>query len=144
MWKIISAFSVPGKPFGKQRPRHMRNGHTYTPKETTEYENLVKLFYSQSMHPKEPTDKAVKMVLVAKFPIPTSWSKKKQREVIEKIIPYTSKSDIDNCLKIVMDALNGIAYKDDAQISEAVVAKVYSTTPCMSVVLQEWDDEEES
>lgn len=40
-------FVVPGKPFGKQRPRVACRGKfskAYTPKETIAYENLVKLF----------------------------------------------------------------------------------------------------
>lgn len=43
-------FVVPGKPFGKQRPRVACRGKfskAYTPKETIAYENLVKLFYTQ-------------------------------------------------------------------------------------------------
>ena len=46
-------FTIPGKPFGKQRPRVVNRGKfstAYTPKETVEYENLVKLYYSQTAH----------------------------------------------------------------------------------------------
>ena len=44
-------FSVPGQPFGKQRPKFSRAGQyvkTYSPDETVSYENLVKLMYQQT------------------------------------------------------------------------------------------------
>lgn len=36
------AFTIPGPPQGKARARTCRNGHSYTPKNTVLYENLVK------------------------------------------------------------------------------------------------------
>lgn len=38
----------------------------------------------------------------------------------------TKRPDIDNLLKLVGDALNGVAYRDDALIVSATVAKVYT------------------
>lgn len=35
----------------------------------------------------------------------------------------TDKPDVDNVLKLVMDALNGVAYKDDSQVTEATIKK---------------------
>lgn len=35
----------------------------------------------------------------------------------------TTKPDIDNVLKAVLDALNGVAYKDDSQVVEVRVVK---------------------
>ena len=34
-------FTVPGIPVGKGRPRFMKNGHTYTPQKTRDYEDKV-------------------------------------------------------------------------------------------------------
>ena len=34
-------FKISGKPMGKGRPRFTRSGHTYTPKDTVEYENRI-------------------------------------------------------------------------------------------------------
>ena len=41
-------------------------------------------------------------------------------------IPYTVKPDSDNIAKAVMDALNGVAYNDDAQVYDLHVQKWYA------------------
>lgn len=38
----------------------------------------------------------------------------------------TARPDLDNYLKAVMDAFNGIVYKDDSQIVKFTASKVYS------------------
>lgn len=65
----------------------------------------------------------------AKFfmPIPPSWSKKKQKEHIGK--PVTVKPDIDNLVKGLFDAANGIVWKDDNQVVRCEAEKIYSDSP---------------
>ncbi len=47
------------------------------------------------------------------------------------------KPDIDNIVKVVADALNGVAYHDDTQII-IVVAKVYSSLEGLDVTVEEY------
>jgi Holliday junction resolvase RusA-like endonuclease len=63
------------------------------------------------------------------YPWPKSWSAKKRSENTWK----TSRPDADNHLKLVMDALNGILWHDDAQVCAATVTKRYSETPGLHV-----------
>ena len=49
----------------------------------------------------------------------------------------TKKPDCDNIAKIVLDALNGIAYHDDAQVAELTVIKTYSRAPRVLVEITE-------
>jgi Holliday junction resolvase RusA-like endonuclease len=42
---------------------------------------------------------------------------------------HTGRPDIDNLLKFVMDALNGVFYKDDSQICQVFTLKQYNTRP---------------
>ena len=37
--------------------------------------------------------------------------------------------DVDNCSKLVLDALNGILWRDDAQICELSVTRRYADAP---------------
>lgn len=123
-------FEILGKPVGKGRPR-FGNGFTYTPKKTVEFENLVRLAWMNEHHEKLEGDIAVE--IEARFPIPKSVSKKKRAELDG--MPYPHKPDVDNICKTILDALNGIAYDDDAQVTYVTVYKAYAETPKTIVTL---------
>lgn len=126
-------FTIPGQPFGKQRPKFSRAGayvKTYTQKETTSYENLVKLFYNEAAKGKMfPEGAMLDVRIIAYYEIPKSTSKKKRREMLEHRIRPTKKPDWDNIGKIVCDSLNLVAYHDDSAVVDAQVRKFYSETP---------------
>lgn len=46
------------------------------------------------------------------------------------------KPDIDNVVKAVLDALNGVAYRDDTQVIELHVRKSYSEKPRVEVCIE--------
>ncbi|WP_281691321.1 RusA family crossover junction endodeoxyribonuclease [Neglectibacter timonensis] len=127
-------FTVPGVPQGKERPRFTQNGETYTPKKTKDYEKLVAWAYQCEAHGAKFTG-TIRVDIAAIYPVPHSWSKRKQAEAIDNRILPMVKPDWDNIGKIVCDALNGIAYKDDAAITDATVCKRYGTRPCVAVRL---------
>ena len=54
------------------------------------------------------------------------------------------KPDADNILKAVCDALNGFAWKDDAQVIEAHVRKVYGLTEGVTVTVRQYGKEEQT
>ena len=57
--------------------------------------------------------------------------------MIDRLIRPIRKPDWDNVGKIICDALNGIAYRDDAQIVDALVRKFYSDTPRVIVEISD-------
>ena len=136
-------FSVPGKPFGKQRPRVVHTGNfskAYTPKETASYENLVKLMYSREAKGRIFPDGAMLDVrIIAYYDIPKSVSKKKRKDMLEHRIRPVRVPDWDNIGKIVCDSLNHIAYRDDSAIVDAQVRKFYSEIPRVDVTIQRID-----
>ena len=50
----------------------------------------------------------------------------------------TKKPDIDNIVKIVLDALNKMAFKDDNQITKLEVEKFYSEKEKIFVRIEEY------
>ena len=69
-----------------------------------------------------PIETSVAISIEFFFEIPSSWSKKKK----EAAGWHTSKPDIDNLIKGVLDGLNGVAYKDDMQVVKISARKQYS------------------
>ena len=61
--------------------------------------------------------------------IPSSKSKKWKQAAAEGVEKPTKKPDVDNLIKIIMDALSGVIYKDDKQIIKMSVEKRYAEQP---------------
>lgn len=133
-------FSVPGQPFGKQRPKFSRAGQyvkTYTPDKTVSYENLVKLMYQQAAKGRMFKDEDMLDVrIIAYYEIPKSTSKKKRKLMLEHKIRPAKKPDWDNIGKIVCDSLNKVAYHDDAAVVDAQVRKFYAEQPKVDVIIR--------
>lgn len=127
-------FTIPGVPHGKERPRFTKNKIAYTPSKTKDYEKLVAWAYQSEAHGAKLSG-AIRVDIVAVYPVPHSWSKKKQAEAIASRILPTVKPDWDNIGKAVCDALNGVAYRDDAAITDATFCKRYGAKPCVVVRL---------
>ena len=124
-------FEVPGEPRGKGRPRFIRStGATYTPPETRAYEKKVLDCYRVQCRGTQFADmEYISVDVTAVYPIPKSVTKATRAAIEEgKILPK-KKPDIDNVLKIVLDSLNGIAYKDDAQVVMVSGKKIYGNNP---------------
>jgi len=75
--------------------------------------------------------------IVAFYQIPKSASKARQRGMKDWTIRPTVRPDIDNVLKIITDALNGVAYLDDKQIVGCSVNKCYAEAPAVLVTISE-------
>lgn len=116
---MILQFTVYGRPIGSARPRVTRNG-TYIPKRTRMYMNEVRKSYAKAYY----FDNVVFMEVHAFFPMPKSATKKERKLIEETGYFYSKKPDGDNVLKAVKDALNKIAYGDDAQVVyESIIRK---------------------
>lgn len=120
------SFVVPGPPVGKERPRveEGRDGrkHTRTPTRTKAYEALVQIYARRARV--KPLEGPLKMTLVWARQVSASWSKKRKAEALAGVYA-TGMPDLDNVAKSISDALNGVAYADDAQIAVLAVSRIY-------------------
>ena len=137
---MVITFTVLGEPRGKQRPRfNPKTGRKpHTPGETVAYEKLIQWEYlRQCKNYRFPDDVPLRLDIVAYYGIPQSASKKKQEAMAKAYLRPTKKPDYDNVQKIVGDALNKVAYKDDSQIVDSRVQKFWSYAPKITVTIQE-------
>lgn len=124
-------FYVNGKPTGKARPRFTKSGHTYTPAATKTYEAQVAKAYREAagdLYFHAP----IFVRIEANYAIPKTWSKAKQEEAY-KLTP--GKPDADNIAKIILDALNGVAYDDDVEVTRLLVTRRYTPGPAHVTVM---------
>lgn len=131
----MTTITVLGEPTGKGRPR-FGNGHTFTPKKTREYEQLVKESYigqKGEIFGEEPIDMTIK----AFYRVPDSKPLRFKRAAKLGLELPTKKPDVDNIVKIIMDSLNGVAYPDDKFIVSLTVTKAYSVEPRVEITIKE-------
>jgi len=105
-------------PVQKARPRFFAKGSfrgAYTPKKTREFETKLALL-AQEQHVGPP--------LIPPLKVKTEFVVK--RPITVKRTVLSVKPDLDNLIKSLFDALNGIVWMDDVQIVELVSLKRYT------------------
>lgn len=106
---------IPGPPVPKARAR-ITAQRTFTPYKTKKYQDWVKLCFAAKFGKSfELLDGP--LFAIIDFHMPKSKSSKKD-------LPF-QRPDFDNLAKCATDALNGWAYKDDAQIIMPITPKIW-------------------
>lgn len=119
-------FAVNGPIRGKGRPRFNGGGHgrPYTPRTTKEYETQIRAAFLAVRGKK--LEGAVAVRVVALHVLPKRASKACRAAAERGEIWPIRRPDLDNVIKVVLDALNGIAYADDAQVVRLEARKEYA------------------
>lgn len=133
-------FTVDGPAVPKQRPRI--SGRTaYTPKKTRDYEERVRNAFRSSYPVTEPVYPAgipVRATIQVIQQIPKSWSNTKTIKAERgEIVPTSRNGDLDNIAKSILDALNGVVYDDDCQVTLLIISKKYGPDPYAVVCFEE-------
>lgn len=117
------SFSVP-EVRGKQRARTTRARGTYTPAETRRAMELVQTEWLAATsgtgmpRPLFAAHEPVAVSVTTYRPLP---ARRPARVAAE---PDTYRPDLDNVAKLVLDALDGLAWEDDAQVTYLMVTKM--------------------
>lgn len=117
--------TVPGTPTGKGRPRfNTHTGHAMTPHKTRVAESRVIAAWHAAGSPRADEGPLVITVDMALARPGSHWKVSGGLTAAGGRSPWpTKKPDADNVLKLIMDALSGCAYKDDAHVVHAWVVK---------------------
>lgn len=136
---MIYEFEVIGDIKGKARPRvNTYTNRAYTPTNTKDYEMLIKQYFKIKYPKYVPLENRVSVKILAQFKIPKNTSKKNTENMLNGNISPTKKPDIDNIVKIILDALNTMAFKDDNQITKLEVEKIYGEQEKILVKVEEY------
>ena len=112
--------NIPWTPRAKGRPRFSKTGVPYTPKETKIAEEAVRDAFMDAVGPDfEPYEGPIELYL--------HMSNENIEITIQETEDYTQRKlrgDVDNYIKLISDALNGIAYDDDKQIVRVMGEKL--------------------
>lgn len=110
MWYEVSPIPT------KRRVRFLKGGNTYTDSLTRADMQRIRDSYKGRLYQKVN----VAVIVFAYQQLPQSKAKLGRE-------PFTYKPDADNILKCVMDALSGVAYMDDKQVTQTIVRKMDRT-----------------
>ncbi len=128
----MPVLTVPMRAIGKGRPR-FGNGRTWTPAATKQAENAIACLWAAE-HGNAMLDGTLRMIVRAEYEPPASWSAKKRQESWGQLKP--TKPDCDNVFKLVADALEGVAYANDARIADAGVSKRYGPEDRLTITVE--------
>lgn len=137
-------FVVLTDPAGKGRPKFARRGKhvvAYTPAKTLSKEQEIAEAAKQEMGDRVPFQNECECVFSFFLPIPKSISIKNKKKMNDGNIYHTKKPDLDNLSKLVLDAMNGIVYKDDSQVWSICMNKWYSDQPRIEVTVHHHEKE---
>ncbi|MGR3742134.1 RusA family crossover junction endodeoxyribonuclease [Companilactobacillus sp. DQM5] len=132
---------VEGTPQAQERPRFKRLGShvaTYDPVNSKNYKAKLKAEWIKKYGRKSmPEGVPLEISIVVYRPIQKSISKRERSlRIANKVLPIM-KPDTDNYIKISIDGLNGLAFKDDNVITDIHAAKRYSGEPRLEIEIKE-------
>jgi Holliday junction resolvase RusA-like endonuclease len=126
----MTRIELPFEPMACPRPRVRKGGWSYMPTKYKKWKSQVQEYLKFQYHGHLLSDPlSINIVFHIKRP-----------QSVTRALPFVN-PDLDNYIKGVLDCMNGICYKDDAQIIEMYATKKYSDNPKIVIDLGLYEDD---
>lgn len=117
-----------GRPKPQARARYSRAGGIYYPTGDVQWRRAAEKIFREAMAGAPPIQGPVQMNYTAIYTPPKGYTQAKAAAALAGELPYIKTPDLDNLLKMIQDAMNGIVFMDDKQICRIVTEKQYGVT----------------
>lgn len=130
--------TLDGPPIPKARPRtDFVNGRIHEDAENAKKEKAIRKLAIEAFGDRDPWTGPVRLVITSIFEIPKSWPKRYHDYIANGgTLYHDQKPDKDNLEKIVMDACNGVFWRDDGQVALGGQLKRYGYPERTEVVAE--------
>lgn len=138
----IESFTVAGRPQAWQRPSRNKAGHVYNPNAIAQQRFAESCKEQMTRRFSDSAAIAIEADFYFKRPL-THFKRNVYGDLVRKVDAPNRcmlKVDVDNLGKFVLDALTGVAYKDDQQVVRLVLTKRY--TDIIPIDIDEHVDEQ--
>lgn len=128
-------FSISGAPKPMPRARVTKRG-TFNERSATKHKQDIGYIARDAFRKADTAafTGPVALTCTFVFPWPQSVSEKAKR--LAGSHHHVQRPDGDNLMKLVKDALNGIAYKDDSQVCQALFIKMWGVEPATHIMVE--------
>ncbi len=131
---------IPGDPVGKGRPRFSRSGFARTPEKTRKWEARA-AYIARAAWSGPMLEGAICATIEVVHKRPKRLHRRK--DPAERLPNHTAQTDLDNCIKAALDALQGICFRNDNQVFQIVARQWYAgkeEEPCVEVTLETFQE----
>lgn len=134
-------FTIDGRPVPWQRAGDNggadgRGGRKFTPHAVRAAQKIVRQLALVAMGGRPLLVGPLRLTIECVYPIAAGWPAAVRDAALAGAVYHTGTPDFDNLQKLIADALNGVAWHDDAQIAEALFRKRHGAIPRTDVWVQ--------
>ena len=146
-------FIIPGTPAAKARPRAAARivgqgaaaraiTTVYSDRDMVAAEREIARLYRIAAKGHRTLSGPVRLDLMAVFETPESWRRALKQAAQTGAIYHIGRPDLDNIEKLVLDALNRLAWADDGQVAMVTKTKRYGSPARVEVWVRPLDQDE--